>query len=235
VECIDNLIYTLEILSSALSARDRDKALQAITLLVQQFTMTFERATHVFLAILFLETLKVHILFEEFEEASGGALALLARLRAVNTAIKQSAAQSAPTNSDASAEDVLDDVMNAETTPGSPLPEAGGAERKAEKASTGAPKPGNPFAAYLHTKFTPPRPGPRLLAFVGGFPSDPRQTERVQGGEAAGAASKPEAEPLETSTESPFTAYPLMKLAEPSRQGRDMIFVAGFPRSPFKK
>ncbi len=235
MECIDNLICTLEILSSALSAKDKDKALEAVTLLVQQFTMTFEHATHVFLAILFLETLRVHVLFEEFEEASGGALALLARLRAVNTAIKQSAAQSAPTNSDASAENVLDDALNAESTPGSPQPEARGAERKAEKAGTGAPKPRNPFAAYLQTKFTPPGPEPRLLEFVGGFPGDPLQTGRVHGGEAAGAASCPEAESPEPSTENTFAAYPLMKLEEPSQQGRGMIFVGGFPRSPFKK
>ena len=160
VEFIDNLIDTLEILSSALSARDKNKALQAVTLLVQQFMMTFEHATHIFLAILFLETLKLHILCEEFEEARDGVLALLARLRAVNTAIKQSAAQSAPTDSDASAEDVLDDVMNAETTPGSPLLEARGA---------------NPFAAYPLIKFIRPGPQPLLLAFVGGSPSDPRR------------------------------------------------------------
>ena len=235
MECIDNLISTLEILSSALSAKDKAKALQAITLLVQQFTMTFEHAAHVFLAILFLETLKVHILFEEFEEASGGASALLARLRAVNTALQQCGAESGPANSDASAEDVLDDVMNGEAAPGSALSEARGAERKAEKAGDGAPKPGNPFAAYLHTRFTPPRPHPRLLAFVSGFPGDPLQTEPLRGGEAAGAASNPEAEPLEPSTENPFAAYPIVKLAEPSKLGRGMIFVGGFPRSPFKK
>ena len=129
MESIDSLIHTLEILSSALSARDRDKALEAITLLVEQFTATFARATHIFLAILFLETLKVHILYEEFEEASGGALALLARLRAVNAAIKQSAAQSAPNSSEAFAEDVLDDVMIAEIAPrpAPPLARGGGA------------------------------------------------------------------------------------------------------------
>jgi hypothetical protein len=175
VESIDNLIHTLKILSSALSAREKGKALQAITLLVQQFMITFEHATHIFLAILFLETLKLHILCEEFDEASGGALALLARLKAVNTAIKQSAAQSAPTDSDASAEDVLDDVMNAETMPGSPLLEARGAERWAETADAGAPKPKNPIAAYPLIKFIRPGPQPLLLAFVGGSPSDPRR------------------------------------------------------------
>jgi hypothetical protein len=138
VKSIDDLIYTLEILSSALSARDRDKALQAITLLVQQFTMTFGHATRIFLAILFLETLKVHILCDEFEEASGGASALLARLRAANAAIKQPAAQSAPTNVDLWADEVLDDVMNAETTRESLLPEARGLERNAEAVRTGA-------------------------------------------------------------------------------------------------
>lgn len=101
------------------------------------------------------------------------------RLRAVNTAIKQSAAPSAPADSDAFAEDVLDDVMNTETTPGYALPEARGAERWAVTAGTGAPKPGNPFAAYPHFKFIPPGPYPRLVAFVGGFPSDPLKTERV--------------------------------------------------------
>jgi hypothetical protein len=175
VESIDNLIDTLEILSRALSARDKGKALQAVTLLVQQFMMTFEHATHIFLAILFLETLKLHILCEEFEEASGGALALLARLRAVNAAIKQSAAQSAPTNSDAKAEDVLDDVMNAETTPGAALLEARCAERGAEMAGAGAPKPRNPIAAYPLIKFIRPGPQPLLLAFAGGSPSDPRR------------------------------------------------------------
>jgi hypothetical protein len=237
VESIDNLIYTLEVLSSALSARDKDKALEAITLLLQQFTMTFGHATRVFLAILFLETLKVHILCDEFEEASSGALALLARLRAVNAAIKQSAAQSAPTNLDLWADDVLDDVMNAETTPGSPLPVVRGAERKAETASTGALKPtsGNPFAAYPHFKFLPPRPESRLLAFVGGFPSDPLTTKRGLGGEAAGSAAKPEADPAEPSTEYPLADYALMKLAEPSKQGQGMIFAGGFPCSQFEK
>ncbi len=143
MESIDNLIYTLEILSSALSAKDKDKALEAIRLLLQQCTATFGHATHIFLAILFLQTLKVHILGGEFAEASGGAQALLARLRAVNAAIKQSAAQSAPTNLDLWAEEVLDDVMNAETTPGFPPPGGGGAEWK---AGTGAPEPGYPLA-----------------------------------------------------------------------------------------
>jgi hypothetical protein len=237
VESIDNLIHTLEILSSALSARGKDKGLEAITLLVQQFTTTFGHATRIFLAILFLETLKVHILCEEFEEATGGALALLARLRAVNTAIKQSAAQSAPTNLDLWAEDVLDDVMNAETAPGPPLPLArGGGEREAGAAIGGAPKPtsGHPFAAYPHIKLIPPGPEPRLLAFVGGFPSNPFKPELVQGGEAAGATLKPEAEPPEPSTEEPFAAYPLIELAEPSKQERGMIFVGGFPHSLFK-
>jgi hypothetical protein len=171
VESIDSLIQTLEILSSALSARDKDKAFEAIKLLLQQFTATFGHATHIFLAILFLETLKVHILSEEFEEASGGALALLARLRAVNTAIKQSAAQSASTNSDALAEDVFDDVMNAEIKPRSALLPPRGGKREAGAAGSGAPEPGNPFAAYPHIRFIQRGPEPRLLASVGGFPS----------------------------------------------------------------
>lgn len=180
VESIDNLIYTLEILCSGLSARDKDKASEAITLLLRQFTMTFGRATHIFLAILFLETLKVHILCDEFEAASVGALALLARLRAVNTAIKPSAAQSHPTNSDVWAEDVFDDVMNVETTPWPPLPEASGGEWKAKRVGNRAPKPtsGNPFAAYPQIKFIPPCPEPRLLPSVGGFPSGLLTTKR---------------------------------------------------------
>jgi hypothetical protein len=112
VESIDNLICTLEGLCRAISARNKGKAVEAITLLLQQFMMTFGRATRIFLAILFLQTLKVHILNEEFEEASSGALALLARLRAVNTTLKQPPTQSAPTSFDASADDVLDDVMS---------------------------------------------------------------------------------------------------------------------------
>jgi len=169
VESIDNLICTLEILSSALSARDKAKALKAIRLLLKQFTATFGHAPHIFLAILFLQTLKVHILWGEFAEASGGALALLARLRAVNAAIKQSAAQSAPADSDVSADDVLDDVMNAETTPGSPLPEGGGAKRKVDTAGTEAPKPGCPVATYPLIKFIQPGPAPRLLACMAPF------------------------------------------------------------------
>ena len=88
MESIKSLIDTLEMLSSALSARDKDEAFDAITLLLQQFTTTFGHAPHIFLAILFLKTLRVHILSEEFEEAHGGALALLARLRAVKVAIQ---------------------------------------------------------------------------------------------------------------------------------------------------
>ena len=193
MESIDSLIHTLEILSSALSARDRDKALEAITLLVEQFTATFARATHIFLAILFLETLKVHILSEEFEEASGGALALLARLRAVSTAIKHSAAQSDSANSDALAEDVFDDVMNAEIKPQSALFLARCGEREAGEAGSGAPKPAprNLCAAYPHLKLIQPGPEPRLLAFVGDFPSDPLTTMRGQGGEAEGGAPHP--------------------------------------------
>ncbi|MGD0129361.1 MAG: hypothetical protein ABSF46_28890 [Terriglobia bacterium] len=130
MESIENLIYTLEILSGALSTRDKNKALEAIALLLEQFTATFGHATRVFLAILFLQTLKVHTLYGEFEEASGGATALLARLRAVNKAIKQSAAQSTPTNSDAFREGVLDDVMNADIAPGYALPLARGEEAR---------------------------------------------------------------------------------------------------------
>ena len=160
MESIDNLIDTLEILCSALSARDKEKALEALTLLSQQFTATFGHATRIFLAILFLETLKVHIRCEEFEEARGGAGALLARLRAVNTAIKQPAAQSAATASGASADDVFDDVMKAETTPRSLLPIAGRVERYAETPGTGAPKPTltNLLATYPHIKLIPPEP-----------------------------------------------------------------------------
>ena len=237
MECIDKLIYTLEILRSALSAREKNKALEAITLLVQQFTVTFEHATHVFLAILFLETLKVHILFEEFEEASGGALALLARLTAVNATLKQSAAQSAPTNFDASVEDVLGDVMNAGTTPVFPLPLTRGEERETGAAFTGRPKPasGNLFANHLHNKLVAPRLEPRLPACVGSFSSDRLTTKRGRGGEASGAFPKPDAEPPEPSTETPFAVYPLMKLGEPSNQRRGRIFVGGFPHSPFKK
>jgi hypothetical protein len=165
VESIDNLICTLEILSSALSARDRDKAVEAITLLLQQITMTFGHATRVFLAILFLQTLKVHVLCEEFEEASGGALALLARLRAVNTAIKQSTAESAQSNFDASADDVLDDVMDAGITPRFLLPEVRVAVRKPPEPSTE-----NLFATYpLMTLAEPSEQGQGMI-FVGGFP-----------------------------------------------------------------
>jgi hypothetical protein len=188
VESIDNLIFSPEILSCALSARDKEKALEAIRLLLQRFTTTFGHATHIFLGILFLQTLKVHILCEEFAEASAGALALLTRLRAVNTAIKQSAAQSAARNSDISAEDVLDEVMIGETTPGSPLPERRGAGRKAGRAGTRAPKPGYPFAAYPLIKFIQPGPGPHLLAFVGALPSNPVKSELAEGGETAGSA-----------------------------------------------
>ena len=197
MESIDNLIYTLETLRSALSAGDKDKAVKAITQLLQQFAATFGHATHIFLAILFLQTLKVHVQCDEFAEASGGALALLARLRAVNAALKQSAAQAAPTNFDVSAEDVLNSVINAETTPGSRLLEARGAERKAETAGTGAPKPtsGNPFAASPLIKFIQPGPEPHLLGLVGGFPSDQLTTKRGQGGEAEGAASQAEGGP----------------------------------------
>jgi len=126
VESIDNLIDTLEILCSALSARDKNKALESIAPLFEQFTAMFGRASRIFLGILFLETLKVHILCEEFEEASGGAGAFLARLRAVNAVLKQSAAQSAPTNSDAYRVDLLDDVMTAEIAPRPALPLSGG-------------------------------------------------------------------------------------------------------------
>jgi len=122
VESIDKLIYTLEILSSALSTRDKNEAVEAITLLLQQFTATFGRATRIFLAILFFETLKGHILSEEFEEASGGALALLAKLRALNTAAKQSAGEYAPTGSEAFAEEVLDEVIITETAPRPAIP-----------------------------------------------------------------------------------------------------------------
>lgn len=123
MQSIDNMISTLEILSGALSARDKNQALEAMTLLLQQFTAAFGHATHIFLAIFFLQTLKAHILCEEFEEASGGALALLARLRAVNMAMEQSA----PADSDAFTEGVLDDVMHAEIAPGYALPPARGA------------------------------------------------------------------------------------------------------------
>ena len=112
VESIDNLICTLEILCGALSARDKDRALEASALLLQQFMTTFGHATRIFLAILFLQTLKVYIRCEEFEEASGGATALLARLRAVNAAIREAAAPPASADSGTSPEDVLDDVMN---------------------------------------------------------------------------------------------------------------------------
>ena len=167
MEAIDNLIYTLEILNSALSIKNQDKALEAISLLSQQFTATFGRATRIFLAILFLETLKVHIRCAEFEEARGGAQALLDRLNAVNAALQRSAAQSAPINHIASAEDALDDVMNAETPPVSLLPLAGAAGRQAETAGTVRLQPGKLLAAYPHIKLIPPRPKRRLLAPVG--------------------------------------------------------------------
>ena len=201
MESIDKLIYTLEILSKALSAKDKDRALEAITLLVQQFMTTFGHATRIFLAILFLETLKLHVLCGEFEEATGGALALLARLKAVNKALKQSAARSVPTDSDASEEDVLDDVLDAERTPGAPLGPARGGKREAGRAFTRAPKPGTPFAAYPLIKFIRPGPEPRLLAFVGGFPSSPLETALVQGGDVESAAPKAGSEPPEPSME----------------------------------
>jgi hypothetical protein len=167
VELIDNLIYTLETLSSALSARNKNKALETIALLSQQFTATFGRATRIFLAILFIETLKVHILCEEFEEAQGGASALLGRLKAVNAAIQRASPQAVPTSFDASAEDVLDDVINAETAPGDLLPTAAGGKQQAETAGAGAPEPKNLLAAYPHLKLIPVRPKRRLLALVG--------------------------------------------------------------------
>jgi len=160
VKSIDNLIDTLETLSGALWARDKDKALDAITLFLQEFTITFEHATHIFLAIVFIETLRVHILSEEFEEASGGALALLTRLRAVNTAIKQCTDQSAGPW----AEEVPDDWMDAEIAWGSAHPQAEDVEREDGTAGAGAPKAtwGNPFAAHPQIRFLLPSPEAEL-------------------------------------------------------------------------
>jgi hypothetical protein len=185
VESMDNLIDTLEILSSALSARDKNKALGAIAPLLQQFTATFGHATHIFLAILFLQTLKVHILCDEFAEASGGALTLLARLKAVNTAIKQSAVQSAPADSDALAEDVLDDVLNAEIAPGSALPPAryGGARgwggwRRSRSAETHL---GKSIRSLLPYQVYPTGTGAAPSGVRGRLPEQPAQDGAREG------------------------------------------------------
>lgn len=85
---LDELLYTLDVLDKAISAKDTDKAFEAATVLLMEFAELFGSTPSFFAKTLpLLEQLKEHIENERFEEASILTAAFSARIREAKSAI----------------------------------------------------------------------------------------------------------------------------------------------------
>ena len=81
---IDILIETTEILHSAIQAEDRDKAFEAVTILLMQIVEFFGFVEGTFeIMFPFLEQLKEKIESENYRAAESDAFALLTKFRAI--------------------------------------------------------------------------------------------------------------------------------------------------------
>lgn len=81
---IDILIETTEILHSAIQAKDGDKAIEAVTILLMQIVEFFGFVEGTFEVVFpFLEQLKGKIEEGDYEGAEGDAFALLTKFRAL--------------------------------------------------------------------------------------------------------------------------------------------------------
>jgi len=79
---LDELLYTLGVLGKALRAKDTDKAFEAVTVLLMEFTEFFGPDSSIFAKTFpFLEKLKEHIEKKQFEDAHILTDALLANIR----------------------------------------------------------------------------------------------------------------------------------------------------------
>jgi hypothetical protein len=89
VDILDELLYTHEVLGKAISAKDADKALEAVTVLLMEYAGFFGPTSSPFAKILpILEQLKEHIENERFEDASILTAALSAKIRQVKAEMK---------------------------------------------------------------------------------------------------------------------------------------------------
>lgn len=80
--CLNDLIYAMEVLRDAVSAKDRDKAHEAVTVFLMEFASFFGVQSNFFKRTFpLLEQLKGHIESERFDEAETLATAFLMRMR----------------------------------------------------------------------------------------------------------------------------------------------------------
>ena len=85
MQSIASLIETLEILRDAVYGRDQEKAFEAVTIFLLQFTHVFGADGEVFQKTFpLMEQLKDHIECAQFEDAQPTVLAFLAKFRRVN-------------------------------------------------------------------------------------------------------------------------------------------------------
>ena len=97
---IDILVETTEILHSALEARDRDKAFEAVTILLMQIVEFFGFVEGTFeIMFPFLEQLKEKIESENYRAAESDAIALLAKFKAIRKSAGRKRKTASPLNS----------------------------------------------------------------------------------------------------------------------------------------
>ena len=97
---LDMLIETTEILHSALEARDRDKAFEAVTILLMQIVEFFGFVEGTFeIMFPFLEQLKEKIESENYRDAESDAFALLAKFKAIRKSAGRKRKTASPLNS----------------------------------------------------------------------------------------------------------------------------------------
>ncbi len=91
-QAFENLLETTEILRLAILSRDKEKAFQAVTILLMQFLTAFSEANASFLKRTFplLEQLEDQIQAEQFDAALPYVLAFQAKFRAVHQGLKGS-------------------------------------------------------------------------------------------------------------------------------------------------